>query len=136
MGMMDVGAFVNLHETPLTSTCPAKTGMKFNYGYAANWFAHPPAAKIMTGRHPVRVDITDSIPGHQHIEGPSRTEQPRSRGGDHRRGIEAPWIPNSRGSGTLAIAGIGRTDQGFDFNAGGHHRAPPGGYYAPWNNPV
>ncbi|MEC7401935.1 MAG: sulfatase, partial [Verrucomicrobiota bacterium] len=29
------------------------------------------------------------------------------------------------------------TDQGFDFNIGGHHRgSPPGGYYAPWTNPA
>ena len=27
-------------------------------------------------------------------------------------------------------------DQGFDINIGGHQRGgPPGGYYAPWNNP-
>ena len=63
MGMMDVGAFGStFHETPNVDRL-AKTGMKFNYGYAACPVCSYARASIMTGRHPVRVDITDWIPG-------------------------------------------------------------------------
>ena len=63
MGMMDVGAFGStFHETPHIDRL-AKTGMKFNNGYAACPVCSPTRASIMTGRHPVRVDITDWIPG-------------------------------------------------------------------------
>ncbi len=63
MGMMDLGTYgSNFHETPNVDKL-AKTGMKFNYGYAACPVCSPTRASIMTGRHPVRVEITDWIPG-------------------------------------------------------------------------
>ena len=63
MGMMDLGTYGStFYETPNIDKL-AKTGMKFNYGYAACPVCSPTRASIMTGRHPVRVDITDWIPG-------------------------------------------------------------------------
>ena len=59
MGMMDIGTFGStFHETPNIDRL-AKTGMKFNYGYAACPVCLPTRASIMTGRHPVRVDISE-----------------------------------------------------------------------------
>ena len=63
MGMMDLGTYGStFHETPNIDNL-AKTGIKFNYGYAACPVCSPTRASIMTGRHPVRLDITDWIPG-------------------------------------------------------------------------
>ena len=63
MGMMDLGTYgSSFHETPNIDKL-AQSGMKFNYGYAACPVCSPTRASIMTGRHPVRVDITDWIPG-------------------------------------------------------------------------
>ena len=63
LGWADVGCFGStFYETPnIDALCAS--GMKFTNGYAACPVCSPTRASIMTGRHPVRVDITDWIPG-------------------------------------------------------------------------
>ena len=143
MGMMDLGTYGStFHETPNIDKL-AKTGMKFNYGYAACPVCSPTRASIMTGRHPVRVEITDWIPGSSNNK-KNKLLHPGDR--DNLALKEVTIAEELKGHGYqtffagkwhLGNEGHWPTDQGFDFNIGGHHRgSPPGGYYAPWNNPT
>ena len=143
MGMMDLGTYGStFHETPNIDQL-AKTGMKFKYGYAACPVCSPTRASIMTGRHPVRVDITDWIPGSSNNK-KNKLLHPQDR---DNLALEEVTIAEElkrhgyqtffAGKWHLGNEGHWPTDQGFDFNIGGHHRgSPPGGYYSPWNNPV
>ncbi len=143
MGMMDLGTYGStFHETPNIDKL-AKTGMKFNYGYAACPVCSPTRASIMTGRHPVRVDVTDWIPGSANRK-TNKLIHPEDR--DNLALEEITIAEELKGHGYqtffagkwhLGNEGHWPTDQGFDINIGGHHRgSPPGGYYAPWTNPV
>ena len=59
MGWADIGANGStFHETPNIDRL-ARSGMRFTQGYAAGSVCSPTRASIMTGKHPVRVDITD-----------------------------------------------------------------------------
>ena len=143
MGMMDLGTYGStFHETPNIDNL-AKTGMKFNYGYAACPVCSPTRASIMTGRHPVRVDITDWIPGSSNNK-KNKLLHPQDRDNLALKEVTIAEELKSHGYQTffagkwhLGNEGHWPTDQGFDINVGGHHRgSPPGGYYSPWNNPV
>ncbi|MDC0547889.1 sulfatase [Opitutales bacterium] len=143
MGMMDLGTYGStFHETPNIDKL-AKTGMKFNYGYAACPVCSPTRASIMTGRHPVRVDITDWIPGSSNNK-KNKLLHPEDRDNLALKEVTIAEELKSHGYQTffagkwhLGNEGHWPTDQGFDINIGGHHRgSPPGGYYAPWNNPT
>jgi arylsulfatase A-like enzyme len=143
MGMMDLGTYGStFHETPNIDQL-AKTGMKFNYGYAACPVCSPTRASIMTGRHPVRVDITDWIPGSANRK-TNKLIHPEDRDNLALKEVTIAEELKSHGYQTffagkwhLGSEGHWPTDQGFDINIGGHHRgSPPGGYYAPWNNPT
>ena len=143
MGMMDLGTYgSNFHETPNIDNL-AKTGMKFNYGYAACPVCSPTRASIMTGRHPVRVDITDWIPGSSNNK-KNKLLHPMDRDNLALKEVTIAEELKSHGYQTffagkwhLGNQGHWPTDQGFDVNIGGHHLgSPPGGYYSPWNNPV
>ena len=131
MGMMDVGAFGStFHETPHIDHL-AKTGMKFNNGYAACPVCSPTRASIMTGRHPVRVDITDWIPG-QSNKKTNKLLHPSDRNNLAHEEVTIAEELKSHGYQTffagkwhLGNEGHWPTDQGFDFNIGGHHRGSP-----------
>lgn len=144
LGWADVGINGSkFHETPNIDAL-AESGMRFTNGYAAASICSPTRASIVTGRHPVRVDITDWIPG-QDVD---------PEGGDRFLKVEdtnelalsevtiAEVLKQSgyttffAGKWHLGDEGHWPEDQGFDINIGGHDRgSPPGGYYAPWKNP-
>ena len=143
MGWADIGANGSkFHETPHIDRL-AKSGMRFTQGYAAGSVCSPTRASIMTGKHPVRVDITDWIPGQS-----NRPSNPLLHPEDrHSLPLEEVTIAEAlkqhgyqtffAGKWHLGKEGEWPTDQGFDINIGGHHRgSPPGGYYAPWTNPA
>jgi arylsulfatase A-like enzyme len=143
MGMMDLGTYGStFHETPNIDQL-GKTGMKFNFGYAACPVCSPTRASIMTGRHPVRVDITDWIPGSSNNK-KNKLLHPEDRDNLALKEVTIAEELKSHGYQTffagkwhLGNEGHWPTDQGFDINIGGNHRgSPPGGYYAPWNNPT
>ena len=143
MGWADIGANGSkFHETPHIDRL-AKSGMRFTQGYAAGSVCSPTRASIMTGKHPVRVNITDWIPG-QSNRPTNRLLHPEDR---HSLALEEVTIAEAlkqngyqtffAGKWHLGKEGEWPTDQGFDFNIGGHHKgSPPGGYYAPWTNPT
>lgn len=154
LGWADVGCFGSkFYKTPNVDRLAA-SGMKFTQAYAACPVCSPTRASIMTGRHPVRVDITDWIPGsarsekqgaklqHVHdrdelaLEEVTIAELLRDAGyktffaGKWHLGA-GPGDPMYKGGQTFLP-----TDQGFDINVGGGERGSPyGGYYAPWKNP-
>lgn len=144
LGWADLGTYGStFHETPHIDRL-ADSGMKFTSGYAAASICSPTRASIMTGRHPVRVDITDWLPGMSH----DRAYNPRFLHIDDANELaleevtiaevlrDAGYATFFAGKWHLGSEGFLPTDQGFDLNIGGHHRgSPPGGYYAPWTNP-
>lgn len=144
LGWADVGCFGStFHESPnIDALCAS--GMKFTNGYAACPVCSPTRASILTGRHPVRVDVTDWLPGARARKG----SNPRFLHVDDRDNLaleevtiaevlkDAGFQTFFAGKWHLGGEGFWPTDQGFDFNIGGCDRgSPPGGYYAPWKNP-
>ena len=143
MGWADIGANGSkYHETPHIDKLAA-TGMRFTQGYAACPVCSPTRASIMTGRHPVRVDITDWIPG-QGNRATNKLLHPQDRDNLAHEEVTIAEQLKQHGYQTffagkwhLGSEGHWPEDQGFDINIGGHHRgSPPGGYYAPWTNPA
>jgi arylsulfatase A-like enzyme len=144
LGWADVGCFgAEFYETPNIDALAA-SGMRFTNGYAACPVCSPTRASIMTGRHPVRVDITDWIPG-QNVTGRKGIKFQHVSDRDN-LALEEVTIAEAlkehgyqtffAGKWHLGGKGHWPTDQGFDVNIGGCDRgSPPGGYYAPWNNP-
>lgn len=145
LGWSDLGCYGSeFHRTPnIDQLC--ESGMKFNRAYAASPVCSPTRASILTGRHPVRVDITDWIPG---------LRWTRQRGANFKHvndrddlalsEVTMAEVFKSNGyatffAGKWHLGGGGHlpTDQGFDFNIGGNRKgSPPGGYYSPWKNPA
>ena len=143
MGWADIGVNGSkFHETPHIDRLAA-TGMRFTQGYAACPVCSPTRASIMTGRHPVRVDITDWIPG-QSNRATNKLLHPQDRNNLAHDEVTIAEQLKKHGYQTffagkwhLGSEGHWPEDQGFDINIGGHHRgSPPGGYYAPWTNPA
>ncbi len=144
LGWADVATFGSTyHETPNIDALAA-SGMKFTQGYAACPVCSPTRASIVTGRHPVRVDITDWIPGSTY----KRSWNPRFTDVEDRDNLaleevtiaealkEGGYQTFFAGKWHLGDEGHLPTDQGFDFNIGGNDKgSPPGGYYSPWKNP-
>ena len=143
MGWADIGANGSkFHETPHIDRLAA-SGMRFTQGYAACPVCSPTRASIITGRHPVRVDITDWIPG-QGNHANNKLLHPQDRNNLALEEVTIAEQLKTHGyqtffAGKWHLGGEGHwpEDQGFDINIGGHHRgSPPGGYYAPWTNPA
>ena len=144
MGWADIGVNGSkFHETPNINQLAA-SGMRFTQGYAACPVCSPTRASILTGRHPVRVNITDWIPGQSGKSNGNPLITPADR--DNLAHKEVTLAESLKGHGYqtffagkwhLGNEGHWPTDQGFDINIGGHHKgSPPGGYYAPWTNPA
>ena len=63
LGWADIGVNGSrFYETPNIDALAA-SGVRFTQAYAAGSVCSPTRASIMTGRHPVRVNITDWLPG-------------------------------------------------------------------------
>ena len=63
LGWKDLSCYGSeYHESPNIDAF-ASTAMRFTSGYAAASICSPTRASIVTGRHPVRVNVTDWIPG-------------------------------------------------------------------------
>jgi len=143
MGWADIGANGSkFHETPNIDRL-ARSGMRFTQGYAAGSVCSPTRASIMTGRHPVRVNITDWIPGQSNrktnplLHPDDLSHLPLAEVTIAEALKEHGYQTFFAGKWHLGNEGQWPTDQGFDINIGGHHRgSPPGGYYSPWSNPA
>jgi arylsulfatase A-like enzyme len=141
LGWADLGVQGStFYETPAVDQLAA-TGMRFTDAYAASPVCSPTRAALLTGRHPVRVGITDWIPGadprDRKLLGPDdRHELPLEETTLAEALGDAGYATFFAGKWHLGDVGFFPEDQGFDVNVGGHHRgSPPGGYYAPYENP-
>ena len=143
LGWADLSCYGSTyHETPNLDAL-ARSGVKFTQAYAACPVCSPTRASIMTGRHPVRVDITDWIPGqhakrdtaHRFLQIDDRNELPLQEVTIAEILHDAGYQTFFAGKWHLGGAGFLPTDQGFDVNhGGGYWGQPPAGYFAPWKN--
>ncbi len=143
LGWADLSCYGSTyHETPHLDALAA-SGMKFTQAYAACPVCSPTRASIMTGRHPVRVNITDWIPGqqakpdakHRFLQVEDRNELLLSEKTVAEYLHDAGYQTFFAGKWHLGGEGFLPTDQGFDVNhGGGHWGQPPAGYFAPWKN--
>jgi arylsulfatase A-like enzyme len=141
LGWKDLGHYgSSFYETPHIDAM-ASRGYTFTNAYAASPVCSPTRAALLTGRHPSRLQITDWIPG----------DDPKDRflfgpeDRDHLPLTEITLAEVLKGAGYTTffagkwhLGGEGHLpqNQGFDINLGGnHHGQPPGGYYAPYDNP-
>ncbi len=144
LGWADLSCYgSSFHETPHLDAL-ARSGTLFNQAYAACPVCSPTRASIMTGRHPVRLDITDWIPGqtakpdafHRFMKIEDRNELPLEEITIAEVLKEAGYQTFFAGKWHLGGEGFLPTSQGFDVNLGGaHYGQPPAGYFAPWKNP-
>ena len=141
LGWKDVGYMgSDFYETPNIDKL-SNNSTVFNSAYSASPVCSPTRASIMTGKHHVRVNITDWIPGvdpkDRYLIGPEDI---------HQLPIEELTIGEilqSNGystiySGKWHLGGLGfyPENQGFDINKGGFEKGSPmGGYYSPYKNP-
>ena len=141
LGYMDIGANnpETFYETPNVDRL-ASEGMRFTQGYAANPVCSPTRYSIMTGKYPSRADATNFFSGRR--EG---WFQPAPL--NDRMALEEVTLAEALKEAGYQTAFVGKwhlgpteefwpKQQGFDINIGGHHKgSPPGGYFAPWQNP-
>ncbi len=141
LGWPDLGCYgSDFYETPRIDELAA-SGVRFTNAYSASPVCSPTRAAIMTGRYPSRVDITDWIPG-------AVAKEPKLIAPEDRDNLDLKETTLAEafkkkgyqtfyaGKWHLGDEGHFPEDQGFDINKGGHHKgSPPGGYYAPFNNP-
>lgn len=143
LGWADLSCYGStFHETPHLDALAA-SGIRFTQAYAACPVCSPTRASIMTGRHPVRLDITDWIPGqvakkdaaHRFLQINDRNELPLEELTIAENLRDAGYQTFFAGKWHLGGEGFLPTDQGFDVNhGGGHWGQPPAGYFAPWKN--
>ena len=141
LGWKDVGYMgSDFYETPNIDKLSDNSTV-FNSAYSASPVCSPTRASIMTGKHHIRVNITDWIPGvdpkNRYLVGPEDMHQlPLEE-------VTIAEILESNGYSTmysgkwhLGSEGFYPEDQGFTINKGGFEKGSPmGGYYSPYKNP-
>ena len=119
----------------------SETSMLFDNAYAASSVCSPTRAAIMTGKHPVRINITDWIPGldpkNKPLLGPvDLNELPLEETTIAEVLRDNNYSTFYSGKWHLGSEGHYPEDQGFDVNIGGFEKGSPmGGYYSPYKNP-
>jgi arylsulfatase A-like enzyme len=141
LGYMDIGANNpdTFYETPNIDRLAAR-GMRFTQGYAANPVCSPTRYSIMTGKYPSRIGATNFFSG-------DREGRFKPAPLNDRMPLEEVTLAEALQEHGYRTAFVGKwhlgptaefwpEQQGFEINIAGHHRgSPPGGYFAPWNNP-
>ncbi len=144
LGWTDLSCFGStFYETPnIDRLC--QSGMKFTNAYTAASVCSPTRGSIMTGKHPVRLDITDWIPGMSGKRDSRKLIIPQDT---HNMPLEEITLAEAlkKNNYQTFFAGkwhLGEEEafwpehQGFDINIGGWSKGSPmGGYYAPYTNP-
>lgn len=137
MGWRDLGyAGSDLYETPNIDRISA-AGARFTSAYSAHPVCSPSRAALMTGKNPVRVGITDWIPGDRPtdkplIQPPINNELALKEVTIAEKLKKIGYRTFSIGKWHLGGDGFRPTDQGFDVNIGGSHIGQPGSYFFPY----
>jgi len=141
LGWKDLGCYGStFYETPNLDAF-ANESIRFAQAYAASPVCSPTRAAIMTGKNPIRVGITDWIPGNDPENRKLQAIKDRTELALEEYTLAEALRDNGyqtffAGKWHLGDEGYLPEDQGFTINKGGHHRgSPPGGYYAPYKNP-
>ena len=141
LGWKDVGyAGSDLYITPNIDRLSAQ-GARFSRAYSAHPVCSPTRAAILTGKNPVRVGITDWIPGDRPKDELMDTPEINNQlalsevtlAENLKKEGYRTW---SIGKWHLGGDGFRPTDQGFDVNIGGSHVGQPGSYIAPFGKNV
>ncbi len=132
------------YETPHIDQL-ARDGMRFTHGYANSRVCSPSRASIQIGKFTARHGVTNWIGAasgmkwnrndrllpaeYAHaLPAEDTTIAEAMRQAGYRTFFAGKW--HLGGEGSLP------TDHGYDINVGGHHAgSPPGGFFAPFNNP-
>ncbi len=132
-------AFGNtFHETPNIDRLAA-TGMRFTSAYAASAVCSPTRASIQTGKYPVRLGITDWIPGERHRKKPlatrfTKTELPLEEETIAEALKEHGYRTAFLGKWHLGGEAFHPQHQGYDINVAGNRKGHPhDGYFSPYN---
>jgi len=141
LGWKDLGCYGStFYETPNLDAF-ANESIRFAQAYAASPVCSPTRAAIMTGKNPIRVGITDWIPGNDPDDRKLQAIQDRNELALEEYTLAEAFRDNGyqtffAGKWHLGDEGYLPENQGFAINKGGHYRgSPPGGYYAPYENP-
>ena len=139
MGWKDAGCYGSkFYETPHIDRLASK-GMRFTDAYAACPVCSPTRASILSGKHPVRVNITDWIPGldpkDRKLLGTEDLHQlPLSEVTIAEAFKEAGYATAFMGKWHLGNKGYFPEQQGFAINKGGHWAGQPASYFYPYKN--
>ncbi len=144
LGWKDLGCYgSSFYETPNLDRL-ARQSVRFSNAYAACPVCSPTRASILTGKYPVRLRITDWIPGRRQWP-TARLLTPRPPQFRHELPLEEGIIPQMLKPLGYASASIGKwhlggpafypDKHGFDLNVGGTERGQPESYFGPWNLP-
>lgn len=146
LGLHDIGIEGSkFHQTPRIDEL-ARRGMRFTAGYANCQVCSPSRASIQLGTFPARHGITDWIGagsgmnfnrGDELLPAEYERTLPKAAVTLPEALREAGYKTFFAGKWHLGGNDSMPTDHGFDINIGGHHRgSPPGGFFAPYKNPV
>ncbi|MBH54574.1 MAG: arylsulfatase [Opitutaceae bacterium] len=141
LGWTDLGCYGSKFYESHRIDAFAKEAARFTNAYTPNPVCSPTRAAILTGRYPSRVNITDWIPGMTPRNPTLKTPEDR-----YNLALSEVTLAEAlkehgyqtfyAGKWHLGDEGHYPQNQGFDINKGGHDKgSPPGGYYAPFNNP-
>lgn len=128
------------YETPQIDKL-SQASIEFTNAYASASICSPTRAAILTGRHPVRIGITDWLPGADPQDRPflgtnDLAQMPLSEVTIAEVLKQNNYTTFFAGKWHLGGGAYLPEHQGFDYNIGGHDKgSPPGGYYVPYKNP-
>ena len=142
LGWSDIGCYGNsFTETPNLDQLQ-RDGMKFTDAYSTAPVCSPARASLLTGRHPVSVNITDWIPGLQYVNGLKPDIKLKVPDFNQQLPLEEKTIAEELKKMGYKTACIGKwhlgekdyypEKQGFDFGVGGHHRGYTPTYFYPF----
>ncbi len=148
LGWADLGfSGSSYYDTPHLNRL-ASQSMAFTRGYAASRVCSPSRASIMTGQFTARHGITDWIGAHTGTDWRKLGRHDKLLPAEYRHALshEATTLPEAlkkegyktffAGKWHLGSEGSYPEDHGFDINVGGLEKgSPPGGFFAPFNNP-
>lgn len=146
MGAIDLsGEGSTFYQSPRIDSIAAQ-GMRFRYGYATCCVCSPSRASIQLGTYPARNGITDWIGAKSGLDWkrPNRVLPaeyvhvlPDDQVTIAEAMQEAGYGTFFAGKWHLGNKGSWPSDHGYEVNKGGHDRgSPPGGFFAPYKNPV
>jgi arylsulfatase A-like enzyme len=138
MGWRDIRALgSDFYETPNVDRL-ATQGMRFTQAYSAGCVCSPTRASLLTGQYPVRIPITDYIPGARKaklLPADYLKALPENTVTVAKALHDAGYFTGYFGKWHLGSAPNLPEKFGFDLNVGGYGAGSPPSYFSPYKNP-